>query len=77
MTLPIKLPEGWSVRNISALNVIITTSDRAKYVAVDERLRAFEVGVMVVRKQCHVNYTGRNWRTRLYNDAVATLQAEI
>lgn len=77
MKLPITLPEGWTAQSMIAFGVVITADNRRGYVTVDERLRAFETGMTAVRKRGHVDYAGRNWKTRLYSDAVATLQAAI
>lgn len=75
MILPIELPEDWTAQEMVSFGVVITADNRRGYVTIDERLRSFETGMVVVRKRG--NYAGRNWKAALYNDAVATLQAAI
>jgi hypothetical protein len=72
--MSIVLPDGWMMGEARAFGVVITKpGQKGGHVTVDERLRNFTLGMVVVRGRG--SYSGRGWRERLYSDAVAALQA--
>jgi hypothetical protein len=69
------LPTGWTVEIDASYGAILCAMEKRGFVTVDERLRGFALGISVVRKRGI--YFGRNWKTRLYLDAIAALNAAI
>lgn len=69
------LPTGWIVEVDVSHGVILCAAEKRGFVTVDERQRGFTLGISVVRKRGM--YFGRNWKARLYLDAIAALNAAI
>ena len=65
------LPEGWSFEEIPNYGTVISTYEKRGFVTVSEPFRSFEMGISIIKNRG--NYYGRNWRKRLYQDAIAVL----
>lgn len=76
---PVALPANWALEYDSMGNVVLRAGDPAGgalgYATIDERLRAFALGMCQPRVESrgHPEYQGRGWRARLYFAAVETL----
>lgn len=78
MSLPIELPDGWSWESDTNQGVIIRgigANGLHGFCTVSDRVRGYELGITPVR--VGKDYSGRNWRRKLYEDAVATLQSAL
>lgn len=69
------LPTDWTVEIHSTYGTILCAVGKRGFVTVDERRRSFALGISAVRHRG--NYYGRNWRIRLYRDAVAALTCAL
>jgi hypothetical protein len=76
LKLPITLPEGWKAeyRWPNYKNIVIVECSQGA-VTINLKIRAFGLGIGAVNRNIPGKYMGRGWQERLYNDAVAALQA--
>lgn len=68
------LPNGWRLERC-VLGTVLIRADRPgveSFVTVNERLRGFAAGITAVKRSPRWSiYTGRGWKARLYDDAIA------
>jgi hypothetical protein len=75
--LPVKLPDGWKAKALpDRTRVILEYWSLGHYVGavtVSEVERTYAFGADTI-DEAMSRYTGRNWRTRLYQDAIKSLE---
>lgn len=75
--LPVKLPDGWQAKALPDRSRVIleywSLSHYVGAVTVSEVERTYAFGADTIDAAMS-RYTGRNWRTRLYQDAIDALE---
>ncbi len=68
------LPEGWTFEEHEVYGVVIRANNDRDAVSIDVRQRGFVLGVAAVPRGL---YYGRDWKKRLYRDAVTALRKTV
>ena len=77
LELPVTLPPFWRASQFYAgddKNVIVLDWPGHGYVTVDLRRRNFALGRALVHKSQKVTYSRRDWKVKLFSDAIDALR---